>query len=207
MTKKDRKHRIALVGNAPLEKDFSSVIDGCDYVVRCNEAKNLGPFSGKRTDVLCITNTGAPAIRMMREKSVQKQPKFPNLKEVWFPRNYQAHKQHNRGKNPEFYSTEFDRSRQIIWANKLHGINVNYFRKSFNESVFSILKKYGIEDFVSPSTGFLAFMYILSAKRWNQSEKIVLGFTFETWSGHPSEAEKLIMHDLIKSRGDVVLHE
>ena len=81
------KLKIAIVGNAKLCNDFSKQIDSCDIVLRFNEANNYGCFSGYKTDILCIRNNGEPGIRFSTQKLISKYPRFPNLSEVWFPRN------------------------------------------------------------------------------------------------------------------------
>ena len=50
--------RIAIVGNAPTEEDWSSLIDGADYVVRFNNAFGYGGVTGTRSDELYLINCG-----------------------------------------------------------------------------------------------------------------------------------------------------
>jgi len=191
---RNRKPRLALVGNAPLKRDLSQQIDSSDLVVRCNEAKTLGGYSGTRTDILCISNTGAPARRIIDERSVRK-AKFSFLSEVWFPRVIRTHLRYLRASGYNLPESEFDDcSARILEANDLADARVTFFSKDFNERVFSLLRQKSRWRFVCPSTGFLALWYIL--EQYASFDKFMFGFSFKFWDGHPAAAEKQIVEEL-----------
>ncbi|MBK7806449.1 MAG: glycosyltransferase family 29 protein [Saprospiraceae bacterium] len=180
---------LALIGNAPLQKDFSSTIDSFDLVIRCNEAKTLGTNTGHKTNILCISNIGAPSKRIIAEKSVTKLLKFPELSEIWFPRNAESN---------------IDNSKIIIEVNKLFDVRIKYFSKEMNERVFKKLAVFSDFDFVEPSTGILALCYILEQPEFDKYEKYLFGFTFEMWEGHPAKAERLLIKSFCENRNDLI---
>jgi len=184
-----QKPRVALVGNAPLHRDFTEAINSCEVVVRCNEAKNWGPHSGTKTDILCITQTGAPAHRFISEKSIMRLPRFPDVRELWFFRQ--------------------DRSlvNPIIEANGLQDISIRWMAPDFFDTIQGNLYQKSHYDFSEPSTGFLAFQYILNAPEYNDYDKCLFGFNFQVWLGHPGHAEAQIVRELCASREDIFFHE
>ena len=197
------RRRLALVGNAPLKSDLAGQIDSSDLVVRCNEAKTLGGYSGTRTDILCITNTGSPAERIIRERSVRKMPRFPRLSEVWFPRHSGVHLQRLRALGSDFPESELeDCSRRLLEANSLDGMRVTHFSRESNERAFERLHQESPQDFICPSTGFLALWHILEQPEYAAFDKFLFGFTFEFWEGHPAATERKIIEELCADRDD-----
>ena len=196
--------RLALVGNAPLRNDLAERIDACDLVVRCNEAKTLGGYSGTRTDVLCITNTGVPARRIIAERSVRKEPRFPGLSEVWFPRDSGTHLRYLRASGSDIPESEFDDcSDDLLEANDLDGVRVTRFSEESNEQVFDRLRRESRRGFICPSTGFLALWHILERPEYVSFGKFLFGFTFKFWEGHPAAAERRIVEELCSTRDDL----
>ncbi len=183
-----RRPRVALVGNAPLRRDHSHAIDSCDVVVRCNDAANWGPHSGQKTDVLCITHTGEPAERFIREQSLRRLPRFPNLKELWFFR-----------KDPQWMDA-------IVAANDLQDIPIRRMTPEQMKQIERGLRGVSAYDFSSPSTGYLAFQYILQAPEFEGHDKWLFGFNFQTWLGHPGHAEAWMVHRLCATRADLTFH-
>lgn len=199
-----RRKRVALVGSAPLGKDMSSLIDSCDVIIRCNEAKTLGGHSGSRTDVLCVTNTGGPAHRIITEQSIRRSPRFPDLSEVWFPRDSYTHLQALNASGFQIPPSEFeDRSQDILTANALNDVVVTHFSRDFNERMFASLKLKSADPFVCPSTGFMALCHLLERDDYAAFDKLILGFTFQYWEGHPSRAEQRFVRALCSRRADL----
>jgi len=180
--------KLALVGNAPPEYDLSAQIDSCDIVIRCNEAKTLGVNTGTRTDILCVNNSGAPADRFISQKLLRKHPKFPELTEVWFAR---PHKDC------------VDLSLKIVDANDLSDVTVTYFSTGMTERVYNQLSIYNKMENQHPSTGFLAFWYILEQGVFEDFDKYLFGFTFNMWYGHPEQAEMKAMESFCRNRQDL----
>ncbi len=182
-----KRPRLALVGNAPPQYDLSSQIDSCDLVIRCNEAKTFGVNTGTKTDILCVNNSGAPAYRFIAQKSLRKHPKFPELTEIWFVRPYKDC---------------IDLAMQILDSNDLSDISDRYFSDEMNKRAYDQLCKYAKMEDQHPSTGFLAFWYILEQAAFADFDKYIFGFTFNMWHGHPEQAEMKVIESYCKNRDD-----
>lgn len=180
--------RVALVGNAPLQYDQSGQIDSCDIVIRCNEAKTLGKNTGTRTDILCVNNSGEPAVRFISRKLLRKEPNFPQLREIWFARPYAA---------------GIDIALKILMANDLSDLPVKYFSISISERAYDELRKHCQMENKHPSTGLLAFLYILEQEAFAEFDKYIFGFTFNMWYGHPEKAEMKVMESFCHKRQDL----
>jgi len=180
--------KLVLVGNASLNKDMSAFIDASDVVIRFNDARTLGVKSGFKTDILCVRNTGGPALCFIANKSVKKYPKFPDLSEVWFPRNGDTF-------------TEY--SEKIIESNELCDVKIRRFSKELNNKVFEKLVVISKSEKIYPSSGFLALSYILETSEFDQYEKYIVGFTFDMWEGHPAKAERILVETYCKQYKDL----
>jgi hypothetical protein len=201
-----RKNRpvFAIIGNAPIPVDYSEFIDNCELVLRINEGKNIGVHSGQKTDILCITNTGGPARRIIEGKSIWNSSYYNKLSEVWFPRDSEVHKKYLQTVELPYPATEFDnRADELVAANDLSRTTIRQFSGEFNEAVFKKLKDRARHPFICPSTGLLAIEYILSKARFDRYNKVLAGFTFEGWAGHPWELEQRIVWGYAGRRMDV----
>lgn len=183
-----RRPKLALVGNAPPTYDLSAQIDSCDIVIRCNEAKTLGVNTGTRTDILCVNNSGAPADRFISKQLLRRHPNFPELTELWFARPFKDC---------------VDLSMKILDANGLSDVPVVYFSTGMNERASKQLRQHNNMEDQHPSTGFLAFCYILEQEEFNDYDKYLFGFTFNMWYGHPEQAEMKVIESFCKNRHDL----
>ncbi len=183
-----KRPKLALVGNAPPAYDLSVQIDSCDIVIRCNEAKTLGVNTGIRTDILCVNNSGAPADRFISKQLLRRHPNFPELTELWFARPYKDC---------------VELALKIVHANGLSDVPVVYFSADMNERARQQLSLHSKMENQHPSTGFLAFCYILEQEEFNDFDKYLFGFTFNMWYGHPEQAEMKVIESFCKNRQDL----
>lgn len=197
------KKRIAIVGSAAIEKDESSQIDSCDLVVRFNNCKVYGGNSGKKLDILCINVGGAPACQMIAETTVLKSSFYSLISELWIPirtRVCQAHMMGWSLSDPRL--DDSDLLDEIIKSNKLGHLPTVRFSMEFNFRVFVMLRKRAA-SFVSPSTGFLAIQYVVDEPRFAEWDKLIFGFAFKGWIGHPFAAEEKLVMQYAAERQDV----
>ena len=183
-----KRPKLALVGNAPPAYDLSAQIESCDIVIRCNEAKTLGVNTGIRTDILCVNNSGAPADRFISKQLLRRHPNFPELTELWFARPYKDC---------------VELALKIVHANGLSDVPVVYFSADMNERARQQLSLHSKMENQHPSTGFLAFCYILEQEEFNDFDKYLFGFTFNMWYGHPEQAEMKVIESFCKNRQDL----
>ncbi len=52
------------------------------------------------------------------------------------------------------------------------------------------------------SAGFCAFWYVLHEERFRGYEKVMAGFSFDVWDGHPQDAERKIIQDICETHPD-----
>ena len=194
----EARKKIAVVGSAPIKNDESGRIDSCDLVVRFNNCKVYGGHSGEKTDVLCINIGGAPARQMVSEKTVLRSRFYKLISELWIPADVRVCHEHITGLSmSDVGLADTDLSDKIIKSNELGHLPVVRFSAEFNIRVFELLKQGGCK-FTCPSTGFFAIQYVLDEPRFAEWDKLVFGFTFKGWSGHPFEMEKKIVMQYAK---------
>jgi len=197
------RKKIAIVGSAAIEKDESSLIDSCDLVVRFNNCKVYGGHSGKKLDILCLNVGGAPACQMVAETTVLKSSFYSLISEIWIPIQTKVCQAHMMGWNlsdPRIDAS--DLSDEIIESNKLGHLPTVRFSTEFNIRVFEMLRKRD-GNFVSPSTGFLAIQYVVDESRFAEWDKLIFGFAFKGWKGHPFAAEEKLVMQYAAERQDV----
>lgn len=197
---------VAVVGNGPVSWLDSFRIDRCDVVIRFNEWKNYRRHGGRRADVLCICNTGAPARKFIERNLIGGAPFIERISEVWFPRDEEVHKRHASVFDPDAPASEFeDLSEGLVSSNRLSGKRLIHFSGAFNQAVFDSLSRRAVGPFLCPSTGILAIEYVLCNPRFAGSRKFVFGFSHQGWDGHPWQAERALLDERRATRTDLEL--
>jgi hypothetical protein len=177
--------RLILVGNAPIRWNLGAFVDSCDLIIRCNDAKSLGGNAGNRTHVLCLDSTGTVETnRFCRETRLQSRSRFPEWKEVWFSK------------------PSSDVSTAILQNNGLEHLPAYFVSEAMRQQMEIRLTQVARRPFRMPSTGFCAFWYVLHEERFRDYEKVVTGFSFEVWDGHPQDAERKIIQDVCETHPD-----
>ena len=214
------KKSLVIVGNAPLDSDFSEIIDSCDCVVRFNNCKNYNVNSGGKTDILILTNTGDPfkqaTLKFMLKKrgkdDVKKElPYLHTAKYIWFIRPntlfLYTHFQSDFFTNNIFRDQELKNLRiieqrdiiaEIINAQKIPKKKVTSITEKMYIKVWEKLLSYGTTDALMPSTGLLGIEMILDNPSFRDYEKYIVGFKWQGWDGHPWRLEKELIEKYIK---------
>lgn len=210
---------LIIVGSAPLNTDYSKFIDSFDCVIRFNNCKNYAVNSGKKTDILIVTNTGNPnknnTLQFMlkdrfKEEIKKELPYLSNVKKIWFARpeitflsNYLKNNFPIKNKFiihelKVFKVTgERDLIREIINAQKLQENEISVISDDLYIRTWKKLLSYGNTDAIIPSTGLLGIEMILDDKSFNSYKKYIIGFGFDGWKGHPWHLEKMLVSDYI----------
>lgn len=200
------RHRIAIVGNAPVRKDWGDIIDACDFVIRFNGCQTRRAGTGDRIDVLALCNSApSPTARLM---SFSHGDAFEAADEIWLTRNpdlYQTYLSEAEAK--EFRYTDIYRADPTEYLSYLHGLGKSY--RIFESDIEIRLRNAILEvaprrRWLVPSTGALALTHCLS--HFAESEIVVTGFSFEGWAGHPWLAERRYLLNLAEA-GRVTLLE
>jgi hypothetical protein len=181
--------RVVLVGNAPLTRDHSAMVDAADFVVRFNEPRSWGERGGTRFDAWVIANARGGR-RFVRQRTFAEAPYRDLPAEIWFPRAAEVHGR-LRAMGAGFLreDSERDLSRRILRANGLQGRTVVRFDAAFYWSCLERLQEDGEEGpLLIPSAGFMATNYALA--RFDSAAVALVGFTFQGWEGHPWRREE-----------------
>lgn len=192
-------NRMIILGNAPMKFDMAQYVDASALVVRFNECGNYAKGTGTKTDILCLNNFGKPTAQWIARKTIQKLPFISRVDEIWIPRvadilltHRIAYKKITGDRH--FNEKKFrDLSAELISSNELGNKKIVRFSQELNEDVLDNLKRLSLVDFREPSTGILAISHALSDERFAAYDKIILGFTFEGWKGHPWSGEQLLV--------------
>lgn len=192
--------RMIILGNAPMTMDMSEYIDASDLIVRFNECRNYGKGTGSRVDVLCINNFGQPAEEWAKDQTYKKLPFIGQVREIWLPRTPSLLEHRKTVKDRHFNPARFrDLGDALVSGNQLEDRSIVKFSDALNERILNDLKSLSSGEFREPSTGILAIAHILAQPRFADYRKIILGFTFEGWTGHPWSGEKALVERYLAS--------
>lgn len=196
------KKRVVLIGNAPIKKSkyykkaLSDFIDDSDVVIRINSADNYSKGTGKKCDILGILNIGDPAIEYAYRREINKHVK-EKLSSVWFSRPLDLY-------SSSKILVEEDLSEYILSFQKLYNIPSHAIPKEQYQYLCKKISPANSGNMVDPSSGFCFLHMMLSAEEFKGLKKVLVGFSWEGWTGHNWELEKKICLDL-HNNGDIYI--
>ncbi|MDD2662764.1 MAG: hypothetical protein PHD19_03285 [Dechloromonas sp.] len=205
------QNRMVILGNAPMKFDMTQYVDASALVVRFNECGNYAKGTGTKADILCLNNFGKPAEQWITRKTIQKLPFISSVDEIWIPRVADILLTHRIAYKELTGDRHFDKdkfrdlSNELISSNGLGEKKIVRFSEELNKEVLDNLKSLSPVDFREPSTGILAISHVLSEGRFSGYDKIILGFTFEGWKGHPWSGELLLVKKYMEERSNLML--
>lgn len=98
--------RVALIGPAPIEKDYREIIESCDIVVRINDALPIRPDveakTGKRCDVLYVWRKVRPNAAWYPLKQIRLKPDAI-FAEDWVKERHEKFRERLALIDPEFF--------------------------------------------------------------------------------------------------------
>ncbi len=188
------ERRMIILGNAPMQMDMSEYIDSSDVVVRFNECQNYGLGTGHKADILCINNFGQPAEEWIKDQTFFRLPFIDQVKEIWLPRTPSILEHRKSVRDRHFDVARFrDLGEELVNKNRLTSKVIERFSDKRNAEILDSLKKLSSEEFREPSTGILAIAHAVASPRFAHLNKVILGFTFEGWKGHPWKGERALI--------------
>jgi len=196
------KKRVVLIGNAPVKTNsfnrnsLSAFIDDSEVVIRINSADNYSKGTGKKSDVLGIINIGDPAIEFSYRRKINKHVK-EKISSVWFSRPLDLYSSSN-------ILVEEDLSEYILNFQKLNHIPSHAIPKEQYQYLSKKIFPANGGNMVDPSSGFCFLHMMLSAEEFKGLKKVLVGFSWEGWTGHNWKLEKKICLDLHKN-GDIYI--
>ncbi|MGN6549126.1 MAG: glycosyltransferase family 29 protein [Pararhizobium sp.] len=197
--------RIAVVGNAPLERDFSGEIDAADIVLRFNAAPEHGRHAGTKTDRLLIANSGKTSQRLIgapgfRASAVVAAAGIIDL--VFHPAIIAAY--HPKpGPIARLKGRRHDLTGLAIDVFGAAGKPVRVLPPAFYERGCEVLKIAGIDRRRRfPSTGFLALLDTVDHLP-PDSEIRAYGFGWDGWKRHGWAEERSWFEEQVR-RGRII---
>lgn len=180
---------VAIVGNAPSERDQAAAIDACDVVVRLNKAPGFGGPDGCRVDQLVLINCGGQMGEWLTTGAILRSPAFAAAATIVLPIHpakaamiepplEPAERAAADANDYSAAATE----RFAAAGKRVVAYDPRFFAASMAELGHPVLRR----DGPAPSTGYLA------ARRWlaaGTHHVHAFGFGFAGWHGHdwPSE--------------------
>jgi hypothetical protein len=182
---------VVLIGNGPLSRQLPPEVVAKAFVIRFNVPRRHPPEFGERCDALCVTNHGNPGRHIAKFRSLLGNKYITPGTEIWIPR-------------PRFRSAwscmynhpirkvrwTLDHAEHIICRNKLRLNTTVLFSEQLWCEAFDALGLDKSQMQVSPSSGFLALVYVLKRFPPDLYRIHLSGFTFEGSAAHPWAMEK-----------------
>jgi hypothetical protein len=182
---------VVLIGNGPLSRQLPPEVVERAFVIRFNVPRRHPPEFGEKCDALCVTNHGNPGRHIAKSRSLLGNKYVTPETEIWIPR-------------PRFRSSvsclwnhpirrirwTLDHAQHIIRRNKLNLNTVVLFSEQLWWAAFAMLGLDAKQMEVSPSSGFLALVYVLQRFPPEIYNIHLSGFTFEGSAAHPWKLEK-----------------
>jgi hypothetical protein len=186
---------IALVGNAPTDKNYTDDIDAADWVVRFNKTRHLGTRYGRKLDDLFLINVGGQAHewvrdqtfwrrRAVRSATVVSLPIAPTLLDYLGGQLWRYQYGSARVRDSLNFTKQYLRR---FSASKKVRILPNHVRLAALQLVAGNTRQHDVTHW--PSTGFLALQWYYHHLAPNASIDLY-GFSFAGWDGHHWERER-----------------
>lgn len=185
------KQSVLIIGNGPVEKDFSETLNSFDRVVRFNMCANMPRFLGHKCTDLWLVSKGKqgikftaafPAVDIDRVQNVMITDPQPNRFMQFFYRLIKR-------------KGSIDHGDEITLKYSTYA-NVERITHKAKEALLKRLYTFGkpVCKAKAPSSGMLAIEYFLQ----QQAQVYIVGFGFKGWKRHPWNLEKRYVESLIK---------
>lgn len=191
---------VVIVGNGDVDEGLADFIDAADLVMRFNDCRSAGPGGG-RTDIVTVCNTGRPG------KAMTEGSGWAGNKSVWLassvwcvrdPAKFKAMRPEILQNHPELDDFCDDYTDRFADYARQNGKGFHIIPAATHEALDGALAARRPEPYVVPSTGAVAIAEFLAHYRKPDDRIFLAGFGHQGWDGHPWEAEKAWMEDLIQ---------
>jgi hypothetical protein len=196
--------RIMLVGNGEIGDGVADLIDSADLVMRFNDCRSVGAGGGK-TDIVAVCNTGRPGKAMTEGAGWACNKSVWLASSIWCVRDPQKFRAMQPGvlrDHPELDDFSDDYTDGFADYARQNGKDFHIIPGATHEALDRALAAYAPEPYVVPSTGAVAIAEFLAHYRKPGDEIFLAGFGHEGWDGHPWNAERQWVDDLM-ARGQL----
>ena len=184
---------LIVVGNGPLERDFSTTIDAADFVLRFNEPRVSLGMSGTKTDLLMLATSSKQMQDWLSRPDFLNSAIVRNTKEILFAFHPTIIKRfHPR---PNFLSKL--KGRRADWTKEAiyyFGNADKQIRIMPTQMYFDVCAELEIKPEqmkrVFPSTGFFGIWLMLQTHLAEDWRIKLCGFSWEGWKRHDWTGER-----------------
>jgi hypothetical protein len=195
---------VVIVGNGEIGEGLADIIDAADLVMRFNDCRSVGPGGG-RTDIVTVCNTGRPGKAMTEGSGWACNKSVWLASSIWCvrdPRKFTTMRSDILKTHPELDDFCDDYTDGFADYSRQNAKDFHIIPASTHEALDRTLAVYRPAPYVVPSTGAVAIAEFLDHYRKPDDQVFLTGFGHQGWDGHPWEAEKTWMDDLV-GRGEL----
>lgn len=187
---------IAIVGNGSFSSKDASIIDDCDVVVRFNDCRSVGA-GGIWTDVVGVCNTGRPALSMVRQRSWLENAAVVSATELLCVRDSSKFAELRKNLDPDLNDFCDDYTAEFASFAADTGKAFKTIPRHHHDRIDIEISKITSIKYVVPSSGLMVITYFLEEAAGFGDQILLAGFDHCGWSGHPFDAERLLIEGLI----------
>jgi hypothetical protein len=194
--------RVMVVGNAPVSKDLSDVVDASDFVVRFNWCTNYGQGTGTKISGLCLATADVNVASFIAPEEEWEQKQLGVFRtllqtaEILFFRIPDPAKE-------RISSKSMDNAKRLMLHYGVDSGKAVYCHVTADYR--RDLSRFGcLKDNQYPSTGCVVIRHLLYDRKYDGYQKCLLGFTWQGWGAHPWKLEKAWVRWL-ERRGEVCI--
>jgi hypothetical protein len=194
--------KIIIIGNGPLSRDLSSVVDAADFTLRFNEPKMSIGLSGSRTDMLMLATSSKPMQRRLNDPGFLTNATFRAAREVMLA----YHPSIIRTYHPKPNLLSRLKGRRSDWTARtidLVGAAGKQVRVMPPQFYLDGCAELGIPhdrlQSVFPSTGYFGIRYILQMVASESCDVRLCGFSWEGWKRHAWADERRWVEEMVRS--------
>lgn len=191
--------KIIIVGNGSAPAFAAAAIDASDLVIRFNECRSFR-YTGSRTDIVAVCNTGRPAHAMMGSQAWREHPAIASASAIWCVRHGEKFRELRtrlEATNPELDDFCDDLTDEFGAFTAATGKTMTVIPRRIHDRLDLDLARIGSSGYIVPSSGLLAIAYVLDEIATPQDCVSLTGFDHEGWAGHPFDAERILVNMLV----------
>jgi hypothetical protein len=192
--------RVIIVGNGEIGDGVADFIDSADLVMRFNDCRSVGPGGGK-TDIVAVCNTGRPGKAMTEGSSWAGNRSVWLASAIWCvrdPQTFKAMKPAILRTHPELDDFCNDYTDGFADYARQNGKDFHIIPGATHEALDRALAIHKPAPYVVPSSGAVAIAQFLAHHRKPGDTVFLAGFGHLGWDGHPWDAERTWVEDLIR---------
>ena len=197
--------KIFVIGNGPVNKDYSEAIDTSDVVVRFNKMDNYNLHTGTKTDIWVQSSNKTLLQRLIdNPKQIESKTNLnfrDSIKSIsqiiftipaFFPIKADSVIAQERNERRNAVIEFLNYYALLEHPFKLIEFPTNYLLDINPQKWFS--------EHQCPSNGYLFTRFLIDSPEYLDYQIILVGFSWEGWVGHPWEFEKKYLQTMVLNK-------